>query len=87
MNVLEHLREKQAAADEWAEMYDVQYQVMDAPTVEGRAAAGVRMAELLDSYADRMDRSGLVRVLGTRRTSEQLRAEAAEYRAGRNPRA
>lgn len=87
MNVLAHLREKQAAAEEWQQMVDLQYQVADAPTVESRALAARRMAEVLESYADRMDRSRLVRVLGPGCTSADLRAEAAEYRAGRDPHA
>jgi len=84
--VLEHLREWSASSDEWAELCETQYRVSDAPTVEERAAAGQRMAELLESYADRVERSGLVRFLGPS-SPEYLRAEAAEYRAGRDPHA
>lgn len=85
--MLDHLREKSAASDEWAEMCDLQCRFTDAPTAEERAAAGERMAVLLESYADRMDRSRLVRALGPGRTSAELRSAAAEYRAGRDPHA
>jgi len=86
MNVLEHLREWSASSDEWEEMCNLQGKVSDLPDGPDRTAACRRMADLLESYADRRDRSGLVRALGPR-PSDSLRAEAAEYRAGRDPHA
>ncbi|MFI5938075.1 hypothetical protein [Actinoplanes sp. NPDC051494] len=83
--MLEHLRQWSASHEEWSEMCDLQYKVTDLPNGPERAAEAGRMAELLESYADRLERSGLVRV-GTTFTPEELRTEAAEYRAGRDPR-
>jgi hypothetical protein len=85
VNVLEHLREFSASSDEWAEMCDVQYQVSDQPDGPDRDRACARMAEMLESYADRVERSGLVRAMGPGSTPDELRAQAAEYRAGRDP--
>ncbi len=87
VKALEHLREFSASSDEWSEMCDVQYQVSDQTDGPDRDRACVRMAELLESYADRMERSGLVRAMGPCRTPDELRTEAAEYRAGRDPHA
>lgn len=87
MNVLDHLRELSASSDEWSELCAVQYQVTDQPEGDERTAACLRMAELLESYAERLERSGLVRALSSSFTPEGLRAEAAEYRAGRDPHA
>ncbi len=86
MNVLENLREFSASSGEWSEMVDLQYRVSDQPDSPDRDAACQRMAVLLESYADRVERSGLVRKLAAR-SAEDLRAEAAEYRAGRDPHA
>lgn len=85
MKVLEHLQQWQASHAEWQEMCDLQYKVTDLPASPERTAAGQRMAELLESYADRMEASGLVRAFGPGRTPVELRADAAEYRAGRDP--
>ncbi len=79
------LREKFAASDEWSEMCDLQYKVTELPDGPDRLIAFWRVAELLDSYAGRMERSGLVRALSSSFSPDQLRAEAAEYRAGRDP--
>ncbi|MFI5895644.1 hypothetical protein ACIA5D_36670 [Actinoplanes sp. NPDC051513] len=80
MSPIEHLREWSASGDEWSEMCDLQRRSED-------PEAKQRMAELLESYADRMERSGLVRLFASSFTPESLRAEAAEYRAGRDPHA
>lgn len=85
MKLLEHLREWSASHDEWSGVCETQYKVSDASTLEERVAAGQRMAELLESHADRMERSGLVRWFASSFTPDGLRAEAAEFRAGRNP--
>lgn len=86
MNVLEHLREWSASSDEWAETCRLQDHEFDqdGPT---RFEVGARMAGLLESYADRIERSGLVRAFASEFTPDDLRAEAAEYRAGRDPHA
>lgn len=86
VKALDHLREFSASSDEWSELCEVQYRVSDQPDGPDRDAACARMAELLESYADRMDRSALVRALGAK-SSVEMRAEAAEYRAGRDPHA
>ncbi|GIM88812.1 hypothetical protein [Paractinoplanes toevensis] len=84
MNVVEHLREWSASSGEWVEICDLQRQFD--PDDADRFAVGARMADLLETLADRMGRSGLVRAFASS-TPESLRAEAAEYRAGRDPRA
>ena len=86
MRLVQHLREWSASTGEWSAMCETQYQVSAAPTVEARMAAGRRMAVLLESYAARMERSALVRFIGPG-LPETLRAEAGEYRAGRDPHA
>lgn len=86
MKLTEHLREWSASSDEWSELCDTQYQVTDQPDGPERNRACARMAELLESYADRVEWSGLVRAIAPS-TPAELRAEAAEYRAGRDPHA
>lgn len=86
VKALEHLREWSASSDEWSEMCEVQCRVSDQPAGPDRDEARARMAELLESYADRMERSGLVRAFGPASVAE-LRAEAAEYRQGKDPHA
>ncbi|BAL87236.1 hypothetical protein AMIS_20160 [Actinoplanes missouriensis 431] len=83
VQAVEQLREWSASSDEWAELCDLQYRISDVPTGDEQAAC-YRMAKLLDSHADRMERSRLVRAFTTF-TPESLRADAAEFRAGRNP--
>lgn len=85
MNVLQHLREFSASSDEWSEMCETQYQVAELPNGPDRDRVCARMADLLESYADRLERSGLVRAMGPTRSPANLRADAAEYRAGRDP--
>lgn len=86
MNVLEHLREFFDGSDDWAEMCRLQDHEFD-PNSPTRFEVGARMAGLIEAYADRMERSGLVRVFASSFTPADLRAEAAEYRAGRDPHA
>jgi hypothetical protein len=87
VNVIEHLREWSASDEEWAELieerekYDLKAFVGD--TAEATASAN-RIADLLESHADRMERSALVRAFTTP-TPASLRADAVEWRAGRNP--
>lgn len=57
------------------------------PDSPNRFEVGARMADLIEAYADRIERSGLVRVVASSFTPADLRAEAAEYRAGRDPHA
>lgn len=87
MKLMEHLREKWGASEDWSEMCDLQYQVSDLPDGPDRDRACRRMADLLESYAARRDRSGLVRAMGPGLSSGELRAEAAVYREGRDPHA
>lgn len=56
----------------------------DSPT---RFEVGARMADLLEAYADRVERSRLVRAFAGDFYPSTLRAEAAQYRAGRDPHA
>lgn len=86
MRLLEHLREFSASSDEWAEMCRLQDHEFD-PDSPTRFEVGGRMADLLESYADRIERSGLVRAFASDFLPSELRAEAAEYRAGRDPHA
>jgi hypothetical protein len=83
VNVLEHLREWSASADEWKEMCELQYQLdlPEGPELTGRLN---RMADLLDAVADRMERSGLVRAFSTQ-DAALLREQAATARSGRHP--
>jgi hypothetical protein len=86
VNVLEHLREFNASSDEWREYCRLNDHEFD-PGSPTRFEIGGRMADLLESYADRVERSGLVRVFAGDFYPSTLRAEAAEYRAGRDPHA
>lgn len=84
MNVLEHLRQWTASADEWQELVAVIQQIGLQETPDPGAC--VRAAELLESVAARIEGSGLVRAVSTQDPAV-LRAEAAAYRAGRDPHA
>jgi hypothetical protein len=86
VRLLENLREWSASAEEWSELCELQYKAQDLPAGAERDVARQRMAALLDSHAERMERSGLVRAFASSFTPERLRAEAAEWRAGRCPR-
>jgi hypothetical protein len=84
VKLIENLREWSTSGDEWGEYVKGADRFSDLPEGEERAVLGLRLAGLLDSYADRMDRSVLVRA-STTYNSGVVRAEAAEYRAGRDP--
>lgn len=84
MNPFRHLREWADASDEWSEMCRLQDHEFD-PASPDRFEVGARMADLLESVADRMERSGLVRAFASSFTPALLRADAFEYRAGRDP--
>lgn len=84
MTLFGHLREWVASTDDWEELCDLQDKVGDLPETAEQHAAAERMADLLDAIADRIEASGLVRVT-FKQTPAALRAEAAEFRAGRNP--
>lgn len=79
MKLAEHWREWEASDEEWAALKCAQkeYEMSDG---DNGAALAARVAELLESYADRMDRSILVRLGTTAFTPADLRAEAAEWR-------
>lgn len=79
MNLIEHLREWAASTDEWSELVELQNKYdLDRP--EETALSAARIAVLLETYAGRMDRSGLVRVWSSSFTPEGLRERAAEWR-------
>ncbi|MEU4558455.1 hypothetical protein AB0F72_08695 [Actinoplanes sp. NPDC023936] len=83
VQAVEQVREWSASTEEWSKICDLQYRISDVPGADELNACQ-RMAELLDSHADRMQRSGLLRAFSTL-TPESLRADAAVFRAGRNP--
>ncbi len=85
MNPLKELSEMFEGGDDWKELCGLQY-AADLPPGPDRDAAFARMAVLLEAYADRMERSGLVRWLASSFTPDGLRAEAAVWRSGRDPR-
>ncbi len=86
MNVLAHLRQWSVSAEEWSELCRLQDHDFD-PDSPDRFEVGARMADLLESYASRMEQSGLVRALSSSLSPADLRAQAAQYRAGRDPHA
>ncbi len=77
MHVLDHLREWSASAEEWRELCDMQYRLHSQADLD-------RLAVLLDSTADRIERSRLVRAVSMQNV-DLLRAQAAVARAGRDP--
>ena len=85
MNIIGQLQEWAASADEWVEMCALQHQVGDVPAGADDLAACQRMADLLDSCASRMRKSGMPRVFETTFTWQQLQADADAFRSGRNP--
>lgn len=87
MNLSERIRTWRMSEQDWAEMCDVQYTAEEAqPGPEGDQARE-RVAVLCESYADRLEASRLVRLFTSGEiTPAGLRAEAAEWRAGRVPR-
>jgi hypothetical protein len=85
VSVVESLRELFDSSEEWTELCDLQV-AFDQPGAD-RLALGGRIADLLESYADRMDRSRLVRVVASGFTPGRLRAEAPLWREGRDPHA
>ncbi len=84
MNLFEHLREWSASSVEWSEYVELADRFSDVSAWSERLTLGAQIAGLIESYADSMERSVMVR-LGTTYTATELRAEAAEYRAGRDP--
>jgi hypothetical protein len=82
VNVLEHLRQWTVSADEWAELVAVTQQIGLSEKPE--SGLFVRAAELLETVAARIESSGLVTAVSTQDPAK-LRAEAAAYRAGRDP--
>lgn len=84
LNPLKYLEEMFASGDEWKEICQLQY-AGDMPAGPDRDAAFARMADLLETHADRMERSRLVGWLASAFTPDQLRVEAAVWRSGRDP--
>ncbi len=85
MNALGHLREQFAASAELDEKIELECAFSRAGSVAERAEIGGRIADLLESFAERMDRSGLVRVTAQVKSAAERRAEAAVWRSGRDP--
>lgn len=88
MKLIENLREWAASTEEWSEMVELQEKFALKAFIEEAdemLETGSLIADLLETYADRMERSGLVRALSSAFTPEELRANAAVWRRGRNP--
>jgi hypothetical protein len=84
VTLMEHLHEWAASSDEWSEMVELQDRFNAVDSTE-RVAVGGRIAELLESYADRMERSGAVRWFSSSLSPDSLRASAAVWRTGTDP--
>jgi hypothetical protein len=88
VNVIENLREWSASSEEWSAMVREQEKFAhESFTGQSEEAlqTGGRIADLLEAYADRMERSGLVSWVASSFTPEGLRADAAVWREGRDP--
>lgn len=88
MSLIDNLREWSASSEDWSEMVREQEKfALEDFTGQSEKAleTGGRIADLLESYADRMERSVLVSWLASPFTPELLRASAAVWREGRDP--
>ncbi len=86
MNLREHLATWSESAFEWDTYIDLADQFSDLTDDAERIVLGARIADLLESCAAKTERSTLAG-LQTAYSPETLRANAAEYRAGRDPHA
>ena len=82
MSLREQFNDLQESGLEWQEMCNLQH---EAATVPVGHPARERMAELSESYADRLERSRLVRAFHWADGPAGLRERAAAWRTGQVP--